>query len=317
MLTRVFQHLFGEKGSHESFCSYVLLSTCNRVEIYFGGENIASIHVQLIALLRRKIMLPFEHVLYSYFSSDVFLHLARVTSGLDSAILGETEIQRQVKVAYALAKGKRPLTAYMHYLFQKSLRLGKQTRSLYNLSKGKWQLEELVVSQLKLFAKRLPLTRVLLIGNSEMNRRLLPLLSSMMFKEMMLCSRRGIEASLIDKYPLLQMGNMEVLKLWENYDVIISATTHEKHVLQKQKRKTHHKMIMVDLSIPRSLDPLFVKDPTVNLLNLEDLAAIFEENKRVYKTELSSCEEVLHRCVERYYELYQVKIQKNKEYSLL
>src|SRR6185503_11227665 len=71
----------------------VVLSTCNRTEIYFSSDNLAEAHSALLNVLRGEIEIPFEHKLYSFFGFDCFMHLARVTSGLDSVIIAESEIQ--------------------------------------------------------------------------------------------------------------------------------------------------------------------------------------------------------------------------------
>src|SRR6185295_5000201 len=74
----------------------VLIATCNRVELYFSGDDLAEIHQSIIALLRQEVSEEFEQKCYSFFGKDCFWHLAKVTAGLDSAIVAETEIQGQV-----------------------------------------------------------------------------------------------------------------------------------------------------------------------------------------------------------------------------
>src|SRR5438132_1115680 len=81
----------------------VILSTCNRVEIYFSAPDLAEAHSEILQVLKEEIQTPFEHQLYSYFGLDCFMHLAHVTAGLDSAIVAESEIQRQVKTSYEQA----------------------------------------------------------------------------------------------------------------------------------------------------------------------------------------------------------------------
>ena len=314
ILTRAFEEIFGSKEREKHSFSYVLLSTCNRVEIYFTDHEIASVHVKILSALRKKIEVPFEHVLYSYFESDVFLHLVRVTCGLDSAIVGESDIQRQVKFGYEHANKQRELSSYLHYLFQKSLRVGKQIRSLYTYSKGSFNFEELVFSQIKIVLQDIPSRKVLFIGNSEMNRKFLPLFSSKSFKKLSMYSRRGLDRDLINKYPLLEMGEKDLCDSWQEYDVIISATKHSEYILKSAIRKTEHKMLLLDLSIPRSIDPAVSKDPKTTLLNIEDIAFLFEEKRSVYKTELQSCEQAVRSCVDRYFVLYREKLLKKQLY---
>lgn len=310
LLTRAFEEIFGSKEKEKHSFSYVLLSTCNRVEIYFTDHEIAAVHVKILAVLRKKMSVPFEHVLYSYFESDVFLHLVRVTCGLDSAIVGECNIQRQVKLAYEQANEQKILSSYLHYLFQKSLRIGKQVRSFYRYSKEGSNFEELVFSQVKAFLEEIPSHKLLFIGNSEMNRKFLPLFSSKPFKKLSMYSRRGKDFDLLNKYPSLEMEEKNVEDFWQEYDVIISATKDLEYVLKNTVRKTEHKMLLLDLSIPRSIDPALSNDSKTILLNVEDIASLFEEKRSIYKTELMSCEKAVRSCVERYFILYREKLLK-------
>jgi len=307
ILTRAFEEVFGPPLPG---FSYVLLSTCNRVEIYFTGRDMALLHVKILALLRQRIQLSFEHVLYSYFESDVFLHLVKVTCGLDSAIIGECDIQRQVKLAYekACEEKQEKLSASLHYLFQKSLRIAKHIRSFYDYAHARESLEEKVFSQIKTFLQEISSRRVLLIGNSMMNRKLLVVLATKGFKKIALYSRRGADQQLLIRYPMLRMGQEELLESWQEYDVIVSATKHPSYVLKNTPRTRGHKMLMFDLSIPRSIDPLLSQDPRTTVLNTEDIAALLEQKKGLQKKELSSCEEEVKRAVGRYYALYQAKM---------
>src|SRR5690606_30735119 len=145
----------------------VLLSTCNRTEIYFSGEDLADIHSDLLSFFRLYLSEPFEHRLYAYFGIDCFSHLSRVASGLDSAILAETEILAQVRLAYSRAAQIFSLPSCIHYMFQKSLRVAKHTRSSFSLEKGiatlygtLWQMAEEQLGDLKE-------ARILLVGYSE------------------------------------------------------------------------------------------------------------------------------------------------------
>ncbi|MCC6128026.1 MAG: glutamyl-tRNA reductase, partial [Chlamydiae bacterium] len=118
-----------EEKSFSFHSAVIVLSTCNRTEIYFAGDNLPRIHGDLLALFRSAIDTPFEPHFYSYFGLDCFTHLCRVSSGLDSAIMAETEIQRQVKVAYERASQRSLLPSSLHYVFQKALKVGKEVRN--------------------------------------------------------------------------------------------------------------------------------------------------------------------------------------------
>src|SRR3984957_2397898 len=121
--------LFGAEALDALQFGFLFLSTCHRTEIYFSSLDLAATHSVILQLLRQEIDLPFEHNLYSYFGDECFTHLAKVVAGLDSVILGEGEIQRQVKRAYETAQVYRKLPAPLHFLFQKSFKIAKELRS--------------------------------------------------------------------------------------------------------------------------------------------------------------------------------------------
>ena len=90
--------------SHLYDFSFVTILTCNRIEIYFSSTDLAKSQSQIIELLRQEVDEEFEQKLYSFFGHHCFLHLTRVAAGLDSAIIGETAVQGQVKDCYEEAK---------------------------------------------------------------------------------------------------------------------------------------------------------------------------------------------------------------------
>src|SRR4051812_9744096 len=99
-LAKACQKRFGPFQAVHGDHHFILLSTCNRTEVYFSSDDLAATHSYLLSILRTDVEEEFDHKLYSYFGTDCFSHLTRVTSGLDSAIIAETEIQGQVKTAY-------------------------------------------------------------------------------------------------------------------------------------------------------------------------------------------------------------------------
>lgn len=260
----------------------VLLSTCNRTEIYFSGEDLAEIHQDLLALLRSSIDFPFEHQMYSYFGIDAFAHLARVTSGLDSAILAETEIQRQVKLAYANAKFLSPC---LHYVFQKALKVGKNVRSMMDsqnestLYNTMWQLSSWKGK------------RILLIGYSQINRGLISYLEHKEVVDLTLCTRS------------FRLGNMptvsrDALENWQEYDVIVCASQAEGYLI-KGKGEPHH--VIFDLSVPRGVDP----NTEACVYNIEELnARIQKKGTSVYKPQ---SEEFIWGNVVRLTQIYRMK----------
>jgi glutamyl-tRNA reductase len=219
----------------------VLLSTCNRTEIYFSADDLAAAHSDLLAYLR----LQFEHRLYSYFGIDCFAHLCRVASGLESAIFAETEIQRQVKMAYLRSKGHLP--SCMHYAFQKALKVGKEVRNRADqgpmLYGTLWKMAD--------WRKG----KVLLVGNSEINRGFASFLTHKKVP-FTLCTRNPEGAHAVDR---------SELDRWQQYDLIVCASKAEGFLITGQGRG----QVIFDLSVPRNVDPAVGE--TTRLYNIDQL----------------------------------------------
>ena len=115
-------------------------------DLTFSSTDLGtSTHTYLLSILRTEVEEEFDHKLYSYFGVDCFSHLTRVTLGLDSAIIGETEIQGQVKLAYENTSDYHALPEALHFLFQKALGISKKLRSELQLGRGMPNLEHAIL----------------------------------------------------------------------------------------------------------------------------------------------------------------------------
>lgn len=309
ILTRAVEACFGNDSCDRALFPYVYLSTCHRVEIYFSGSDIAAIHMYILAMLRNNIAEAFEPYLYSFFEEDVFLHLGKVTCGLDSAIIGESEIQHQVKKAYEKAKTQQVLSSKLHYLFQKSLMLGKEIRSKYGHWKQEFSLEDLIVEKIETFfanPKELP---ILFIGNSQTNRKLIKIFMAKKFQELFLISRCSVDIAM--QHNIAMLPREELQSFWK-YPIVISATNQLDPLLQTT---IDQKRLVFDLSIPRTIDPNLKDLTNTILLNIEDLGALFHVKKQLYQQEISYCERLIKERVKQRSLAYEIRQARAKQES--
>lgn len=282
----------------------VVLSTCNRSEIYFSGENLADAHSQLLQILREEIAIPFEHKLYSFFGFDCFMHLARVTAGLDSAIIAESEIQRQVKVAYEQTLSHCSLPSSMHYLFQKSLKLGKKIRSDFSLSQNQVSIPKILfqISQ-DIVREQVP---VLFIGNSEINRKVIEYFQRKELKNLTLCTRNPGSARQIyeqDEIALLPWNN---ISCWQAYPIVICGSN-APHCLVDHPHDNLQTRLIFDLSMPRNVHPSLSRHPQLVLLNMEELTEMIIVQQQKNLQEIERAENVIVEGVQRYHFSYRQK----------
>lgn len=307
-ITQAFERLASENSQNFSF---VLLSTCRRVELYFSSQDLTGTHVKILQILRELLQTPFEHVLFSLFESECFFHLMKVTAGLDSSITGESEIQKQVKIAYEKSKLEKTLPTVLHFAFQKSLKVGKDMRTSFEFFKRQNSLAHIILSQLKLLSsKPFKEQSVLFIGNSQINRHMLPVFFGKNFKKIILCSKYQ-KPSLFHEQPNFSLANYEAIKTSHQFDAVICATKASKYLIKKEQLK-NPSQVLFDLSIPRNIDPKIKH--FVPLFNIEELGSLFEEKKKLLKTELSKCENAVAYLTERYQKIYKDKLEKKAHY---
>jgi glutamyl-tRNA reductase len=284
----------------------VLLFTCHRTEIYFSAEDLAAAHSRLLQLLREEISVSFEHQLYAYFGYDCFLHLALVTAGLDSVIIGESDIQRQVKIAYQRACLYASFPKPMHYLFQKCLQLGKHVRSEHVLTSKQISIPHILYeTSCHLFVSK-PLPRLLFIGNSEINRKVIAYFRYKGSYEMTLCTRAMHSAEAFSLKFALNLLPWEQMNQWKEYDMLVSGTNVNNFLLHWQESIPKTRLIF-DLGVPRNIDPELARHPHTLLLNMDQIGELLEKRQAKESTNFKQIERAVQYKVRTYTTLFQEK----------
>ncbi len=247
----------------------VFLTTCHRAEIYFSGDNIYAIEAALFQALACHLKGLIGNELYSLIGRDCFTHLISVTSGLDSVIKGESDIQRQVKVAYTTGMQSTKLPSPLHFLFQKSLKVAKEIRSSHAWN-PKRSLEKTVSELVSSYAP----TSILVVGNSQINRKIIHHLKH---PSITLCTRtpKAAEAFALDHGISLTDGR--ILDHWSSFDVVISATHADGYLIRDTAEELKTRLIL-DLSVPRTVDPLLRRHP-VTMRNMEELSVMMKQDQ--------------------------------------
>ena len=275
---------------------FVPLSTCNRTEIYFSSEDLAEAHHYFLHLLREEIAEEFEHCLYSYFGFDAFLHLARVTSGMDSAVIGETEIQGQVKLAYEASFCNH----HLHFLFQKSLKIGKEVRSKSLLGHGLLTLEEVIWSTAKEHLSPLAEKKILFVGVSRINEKIAKRFRQKGLTDITFCNRS--EQKVLGAK--LAWKNLE---LWQSFDLIIFGTKSPEYLVGPQTILGSRKRLVIDLCVPRNVDPRLRSQ--LELLNIDELNRQIERSRSLQAAAISKIEnEIIQKQVRRQVALFSAKV---------
>lgn len=300
------RRLHPEQSTHGEH-SFVLLSTCNRTEVYFSSEDLAETHSYILKILRQDVSEDFDQKLYSYFGQDCLLHLCRVAAGLDSAIVAETEIQGQVKNAYETAQQYHRLPYELHYLFQKSLGIAKKVRSVLPTKPGLPDISHAIYQTGLYLTEKDP--SILFIGASEINEKILAYLKGKQLSNIALCNRTQETGSHIaQKYQIPYISWNEVDK-WHHYDWIILGTKAPDFVLKPDAVPSNMigSKLVIDLSVPRNVDPALSKHPSITLLNIDQINRRLKIRRKSLSHALHLAEEIVHESICQQMRLFQEK----------
>ncbi|MDR1453757.1 MAG: hypothetical protein LBJ25_07290 [Candidatus Margulisbacteria bacterium] len=253
---------------------YVTLFTCDRVELYEGS---GAAH------------------------PDTAGHLFRVTAGLESALLGETAIQGQVKRAY-LAAQARGLPAEMHRLFQNALRVGKRVRTETALSRGAMSRGQTVLEAIVDLKIDLSRSRILVIGVNNLNKTVVKYLVRRGAKTIFLANRSYTKALAWSRELNCQAFRLAALpRLAARSDIIISATAAPHLILQAEQFAARQPVIIFDLAVPRDIDPAIGRLPNITLYNNEDIEKIIRAKQNNRAAEIAAAEKIIQEELVKFY----------------
>ena len=285
----------------------IVLSTCYRTEVYFSQEDLAGAQSELFYYLKKRAPHSQEYGFYTFFDSECFFHLACVTAGLDSAMLAESDVQRQVKLAYEQTRLRQHLSPPLHYLFQKALKLGKTARSTFPLFQTPLHLEGMVYQLTQqILGQILGGSALLFIGNSDINRKMIHYFWRKGRRQMTLCTRDPAAAEPFALDYQLTLKDRSEIENWHRYEGVIAATHCEDYLIKSMPEEAKTCLIL-DLSVPRSVDPSFARNSKLTLLNMEQIGAFFESSRSKRLSEIQTVKNFLHEAVEKYTALYEKK----------
>jgi glutamyl-tRNA reductase len=221
----------------------ILLQTCNRVEYYYGKGSV---------------------------SDKIVQHLFRVVAGLESSIIGETAIVNQVKLAYYDAAKTRKLDKNLHRLFQTALFVGKRVRKETGISIGAISHGQAAVNLLFNKTGDFANLNITIIGVNALNEKIIKFLVSKGANTIFIGNRTFEKArELANKYNARALNFASLPIILEKTDVLISATSAPHFILKKENFHTKRKMIILDLAVPRDIDPGINDFQNVSLYDME------------------------------------------------
>lgn len=288
-----------------------ILSTCNRVEYYAAGPDPAAAARTIRDLLcHRSRLSPDELAPASSFSvgDAAVRHALRVTAGLESAVLGESEITAQVKAAYLAAQAQGTAGPLLHRLFQKALHGTKVIRARTRVAEGQASIGSVVVTLARrLFGDRLTDCEVLLWGAGKAAEASAKHLLKHRVRQLWVVNRTQVRAQELASLCQGQwLAWEQALQRLAHVDVAIICTQAPHYVIDIDdlaafpRRRSARPLCLIDLAVPRNVDPRIAGRSGVRLYNIDDLQAVAQEVRASREQELPGCERIIDEQAERF-----------------
>ncbi len=281
----------------------VILSTCNRVEIYAATTLEPR---QAFSALREFLVTchdyrdPLTDEIYTLSEPQSVQHLFRVASGLDSMVLGETEILGQLKKAYDLALQHGHTAASLNKAFQRAFNVAKHIRTHTNIQRGSVSVGSVAVELAEKIFNDLSDRDVMIIGAGDTGEKTARALRSRGARSIIVSNRSKEKAVAL----AAELGGRAVqfadwASEFRGIDIVISSTAAPHYILDRaileplMKVRRNRPLLLIDIAVPRDVEPEVNLMPNVYLYNIDDLQAIAEQSLKQRKEEIARCEEII------------------------
>jgi glutamyl-tRNA reductase len=281
----------------------VILSTCNRVEIYAVAPREP---VQAFAALKEFLVTchdyrdPLTDEIYALNEPLSLHHLFKVACGLDSMVLGETEILGQLKKAYDLALQHGHTGRRLNKAFQRAFNVAKQIRSETNIQRGSISVGSAAVELAEKIFSHLGEREVMVIGAGDTSEKTARALMSRGARSIIVTNRSFDKAVLLAQ----QLGGRAVkfddwTDEFQRIDIVISSTAAPHYILDRtrleplMKLRRNRPLLLIDIAVPRDIEPEVNFMENVFLYNIDDLQAIADDYLRQRKEEVARCEQII------------------------
>jgi len=297
------EEMVAELLAEASVQEAVALFTCNRTELYLVvGDPVEAESAVLSMLARQAGIRPTELVdaMYSFRNCDAARHLYRVTSGLDSMVVGEAEVQGQVKRAYERALAARATGPLTHKLFRAALATGKRVRSHTRISEGRASVASVAVELARDAIGDLAERRVLIVGAGETAEGVARALHDQSVATLFVANRRHERArALAERFGGGTLSFDELPGELAAVDIVVASTASPHTILGAEEvalvaeARGGRPLLLIDLAVPRDIAPACAELPGVSLYDIDDLQAQVARTRSVRQVEARRAEGIV------------------------
>lgn len=302
----------GEINALADLDEAVLLSTCNRTELYAVFDDDAD-GLPALETVYRTIAgeMPGKEHFYYYKGEQVVCHLFRVAAGMNSLVMGEGQILSQVKVSYLTAVREGTTGPVLNVLFQRALSIGKKVRTETHIADNPVSVSYAAVKKANEVLGNLTHCRVLILGAGTMAELMAKHLVGHGAENIIIANRHIEKAQeLAEKFHGRAVPLEDRLRWASRVDVILTSTGATEYLLtfsqatELMMKRQGKPLVMIDIAVPRDIDPEAGEIDGVTLYNIDDLTQVVEENKRMRAKEAETAypliEEAVQEMTERF-----------------
>lgn len=289
----------------------VIVSTCNRVEFYAAASDPERAMCSLLqfATERSGVVPTVPEPFFAHDGTASIQHLFRVVSGLESMVIGETEILGQVKKAYAAAAAAGSTSRNLNKFFQRAFNVAKEVRTQTSITRGPVSVGSVTVDLAEKIFGKLSSCHVMILGAGETSELTARALLSRGVKTLFVANRTHERAVAL----AAEMGGEaihfeECDSRYHEMDILISSTaaphyvvTHEK-IAPVMSRRPSRPLFLIDLAVPRDIEPSVNDVEGAYLYDIDSLRAIAQQGMEVRKQEVLHCEQIIARHIDEFHQ---------------
>ena len=279
----------------------LVLNTCNRLEIYGVSKN-ESPKIIKESITSHPILRESLFSKYCFFKkqSEAIEHSFELASGLESQMIGETEILGQMKEAFLKAKDSNFSNYQLNRLFEKSFQAAKIVRTQTGITKGHVSIGNVAVHLASRIFGAIEESRILLIGSGDVSEKTAQALRTKGVNDITVSSRSKEKTDeLSEKFSASSIHFQNFKSKMQHYDIIISSTSSPEPIIDLKsveyaiKKGPQRPLFMIDLAMPRDMENEISNINNVYLYNLDSLAKIANENMEQRKLEISKAKQII------------------------
>ncbi len=288
------------------FCQaeFVLISTCNRVELYCADKRAGGVDAddlaELISEFHNVKLEKFQEFLYTYGDEDAVRHLLAVASSLDSMVVGEAQIIGQVKESYRLACAAKSTGKVLNRLFHCAFATSKKVYTTTSISSGRVSVAGVAVELAKQLFADISSAKVIVIGAGDTGQLIVQHLLQAGAGNITVVNRsydHGLKVA--ERYGIPAKKWEDLAELLIGANIVIASASVRDYLFKKESfkeiadRRKEGALLIIDIAVPRNFEPAINELEGIYLYSIDDLAAVVEENRKARERDIARGMEII------------------------